>query len=740
MLKYIKKLPLKKRKTFALFSIFFLFLSVLWFRSSRLKNPDIVYAQTPTDANFKVAFIGDSAAGSSFQSVLNLIKNEGAQMVLHQGDFDYSDGPQKWMDMINNTLGSTFPYLGSDGNHDNWDSDGYATFFKDRLVKMGLTPPAGNLPPSYAATYKGLKMVFSKEGGDPTFIGNELVSDSHTWKICSWHKNQNYMQLGSKGNEQGWPDYETCRQYGAIISTGHEHTYERTKTLLSTQNLIVDTNQHPVQGGVPGNPNSLLVAPGKTFVFVSGVGGNGIRNQDRCLPTTYPYGGGVGCNYIWAKAYTSDQGGKYGALFITFNVDGNPNKARGYFKNISGETIDQFEITASSVPVSPPPTTITPTQRPTISPTKTPTPSPTRSPSISPTKTPTPTPTRTGTPTVSPRNTPTTAPTSTSAPTPPNKFRGDADCNGAVNEIDYQIYVSQYKKTPRGCPIDADFNNDGKINAVDYVIWMNTYDTIKPSVTPTPIPSASPSVSPPPGGEVKVEQTVTGKATGNPTSVTSESIDAAAQRLYVASISTKPNRAVSGVSGLGLSWVRSKTQCSGRSQTRTEIWRAYGSPSTSGSVKATFSSSAKPASAVISVTSFSGANPSRLIGAKPSRNTLGVNSTTCTGGTDASSYSFTLNPVSSNSLIYSAVSIRQRTHTPGEGYTELSDFTTDSSSNRVNLDDDDDDDDGSGRSGDAAGIATQYKIINSQSPTIVNGTINHDLDYAAVSIEIIAGQ
>ena len=387
---------------------------------------------------------------------------------------------------------------------------------------------------------------------------------------------------------------------------------------------------------------------------------------------------------------------------------------------------------------APPPTTITPTQRPTISPTKTPTPSPTRSPSISPTKTPTPTPTRTGTPTVSPRNTPTTAPTSTSAPTPPNKFRGDADCNGAVNEIDYQIYVSQYKKTPRGCPIDADFNNDGKINAVDYVIWMNTYDTIKPSVTPTPIPSASPSVSPPPGGEVKVEQTVTGKATGNPTSVTSESIDAAAQRLYVASIS---NRAVSGVSGLGLSWVRSKTQCSGRSQTRTEIWRAYGSPSTSGSVKATFSSSAKPASAVISVTSFSGANPSRLIGAKPSRNTLGVNSTTCTGGTDASSYSFTLNPVSSNSLIYSAVSIRQRTHTPGEGYTELSDFTTDSSSNRVNLDDDDDDDDdGSGRSGDAAGIATQYKIINSQSPTIVNGTINHDLDYAAVSIEIIAGQ
>src|SRR3989344_4781125 len=481
MLKYIKKLPLKKRKTFALFSIFFLFLSVLWFRSSRLKNPDIVYAQTPTDANFKVAFIGDSAAGSSFQSVLNLIKNEGAQMVLHQGDFDYSDGPQKWMDMINNTLGSTFPYLGSDGNHYNWESGGYAPFFKDRLVKMGLTPPAGNLPPSYAATYKGLKMVFSKEGGDPTFIGNELVSDSHTWKICSWHKNQNYMQLGSKGNEQGWPDYETCRQYGAIISTGHEHTYERTKTLLSTQNLIVDTNQHPVQGGVPGNPNSLLVAPGKTFVFVSGVVGNGIRNQDRCLPTTYPYGGGVGCNYIWAKAYTSDQGGKYGALFITFNVDGNPNKARGYFKNISGETIDQFEVTASSTPISPPPTT----------PTRTPTPG--SSPTPTPIRTPTPTPIRTPTPT--PLRTPT--------PTPAGELPGDANRDGRVDGVDYVVWFNHYGTNVNNGPAGGDFARSGFVDGVDYVLWLNHYGqtigpTSTPTLSPTPGPSATPTRPPPP--------------------------------------------------------------------------------------------------------------------------------------------------------------------------------------------------------------------------------------------------
>jgi hypothetical protein len=36
----------------------------------------------------------------------------------------------------------------------------------------------------------------------------------------------------------------------------------------------------------------------------------------------------------------------YGIQFITFNVDGNPKKARSYFKTISGTTIDTFTIFA----------------------------------------------------------------------------------------------------------------------------------------------------------------------------------------------------------------------------------------------------------------------------------------------------------------------------------------------------------------------------------------------------------
>ena len=77
-------------------------------------------------------------------------------------------------------------------------------------------------------------------------------------------------------------------------------------------------------------------------MFVSGLGGRGIRDQERCRPTEPPYG----CSGIWASIYTSDQGATFGALFIDFHVDGDPSKARGYFKNIEGEIIDNFTITA----------------------------------------------------------------------------------------------------------------------------------------------------------------------------------------------------------------------------------------------------------------------------------------------------------------------------------------------------------------------------------------------------------
>ena len=317
------------------------------------------FAQTPntTPPNFKVAFIGDQGLNGDSEAVLTLIKNENADMVLHQGDFDYADNPNAWDNQINTFLPGV-PYFASVGNHDvsNWSgSTGYQQKLLDRLSSISGANCTfdGNDPLNYGVKsschYQGLFFILSGVGtlgsGHETYIQNELAADDSVWSICSWHKNQNAMQVGSKSNAVGWGAYEACRQGGAIIATAHEHSYERTKTLTSTQNQVVDPAWT--------SPNDVRVAEGSTFAFVSGLGGQSIRNQDRCTPTSYPYG----CNGEWANIYTSNQGAQSGALFCEFNVDGQADKATCYFKNISGQTVDTFNITSFmgvDIPQEPP--------------------------------------------------------------------------------------------------------------------------------------------------------------------------------------------------------------------------------------------------------------------------------------------------------------------------------------------------------------------------------------------------
>lgn len=303
-----------------------------------------------TQPNLKVAFIGDQGNGSDALAVLQLILNEGADMVLHQGDFDYSGNPTQWDDNITSILGPDFPYFASVGNHDTgsfYGSGGYQAKLAARLARLpaGDASCSGDLGVKSACTYKGLFFVLSGVGtlgsGHETYLDQQLAADQSPWRICSWHKDQSAMQVGGKGDDVGWLAYEACRTRGAIIATAHEHSYSRTKTLVSTQNQTVDPAWP--------SPVVLRLAPGATFVFVSGLGGNSIRDQERCLPSTYPYG----CKGEWASIYTSTQGARFGALFIEFHVDGNPNKARGYFKNVDGVVVDQFEITSELVTPDP---------------------------------------------------------------------------------------------------------------------------------------------------------------------------------------------------------------------------------------------------------------------------------------------------------------------------------------------------------------------------------------------------
>jgi len=312
-----------------------------------------------TPANFTVAFIGDQGTNSNSGAVLLLIKNKGAQLVIHSGDLAYDNEPTAFDNMVTNILGSEFPYLVSRGNHDiaAWGGPtGYQALLQARLDRYNndpVTPSSdriictgSDLGLKSSCTYRGLRVLLI----DPTafadedlYIQQELANSTAIWNVCSWLYQENAIQVGVKSDAVGWADYEECRKGGAIIATAHAHSYARTRTLANIQTQTVDAAWP--------DANTLRVVPGSTFVFGAGLGGKSIESQDRCLPTTFPYG----CNGEWAKIYASDQSAQFGVLFITFNVDGDAKKAQGEFFNITDPPtlIDSFTLTADPSASSP---------------------------------------------------------------------------------------------------------------------------------------------------------------------------------------------------------------------------------------------------------------------------------------------------------------------------------------------------------------------------------------------------
>ncbi len=309
---------MKIKKEIAFLSFIFLIFSI---------SISSTYALNSTVPNFKVAFIGDQGLGANAIAVLQLIKNEGTNMVLHQGDFDYQDNPTAWDDQINSILGADFPYFATIGNHDALAWSGYQQKLIERLARIPNAFCTGNLGVQSACYYNGLFFTLTAPGtmgsGHDIYIRDQLAQDNSLWSVCSWHKLQRLMQVGGKTDETGWGVYEECRKGGGILATAHEHSYSRTHLM----------NNFETQS-IASTSNTIILEKGKSFAFVSGIGGHSIRPQDNTLAS----------NPWWASVYTATQNATYGALFCTFYVDNQPNKARCYLKDIQNRTIDQFEL------------------------------------------------------------------------------------------------------------------------------------------------------------------------------------------------------------------------------------------------------------------------------------------------------------------------------------------------------------------------------------------------------------
>jgi len=276
-----------------------------------------------------VAFFGDQGLGPESEAVLQLVKDEGADAVIHSGDFEYHSDPNAWDGQINAILGANFPYFASIGNHDEaaWSgSQGYQQKIYQRMKRLNITTCNGEVGVNTVCSYKGLVFVLSgvgtKGSSHARFIEESFGQHGGVWRICSWHKNMKKMQTGSKTDETGWGVYESCRRMGGFISTGHKHEYSRTKLLSNFQSQTVESEQ-------------LIVRAGYSFAFVSGVAGAGVRAAQRSL--TDPY---------WAMALDSGKGLKSGSVFCTFNQENVSDSAHCYFKQIDGVVRDEFNVTS----------------------------------------------------------------------------------------------------------------------------------------------------------------------------------------------------------------------------------------------------------------------------------------------------------------------------------------------------------------------------------------------------------
>jgi hypothetical protein len=208
----------------------------------------------------------------------------------------------------------------------------------------------------------------------------------------------------------------------------------------------------------------------------------------------------------------------------------------------------------------------------------------------------------------------------------------------------------------------------------------------------------------------ELRQGGSGNSSSAMTSVNSTGV---AGHLYLAAVSTTPYVAVTTVSGLGLTWTRVRSQCGGQSQGGIDLWWAQGA-AVSGRVTATLGSVASHTA--IAVARYSGVAATNPVSLRVAGNTRGVNGA-CSGGTSSWLYSFNVTTSSSPVVVFGAVALRNRTHTPGSGYTERAEVAHGQGPNQVR-------------------IALVDRLVPTASSLPLNGTLGGAADWAVIGIEL----
>jgi uncharacterized repeat protein (TIGR02543 family) len=690
---------------------------------------------------YKVAFIGDQGLGVDAESVLQLIVAEGADAVLHMGDLDYDDDPAAWEAQIDAILGPEFPYFTSVGNHDTaewYEAGGYQERIAARMDRLGI-PWQGDLGVQSTFRHEGILYVLTAagtigagDGNHDLYIADALSQSDAIWRVSGWHENMRKMQVGEKTDATGWGVYEESRRGGAIMATAHSHSYSRSHLLRHMETQEIASTSEPL--GLASDDPETPEDEGRSFVFVSGLGGKSTRSQQED-------------GDWWASVYTRDQGAEFGALFGEFGHGGDPRMARFYFKDVTGAVVDEF-LVRSSVGSGAPGLSIDDIS---VLESDTGTQDAVFTVSLS------------AIPEQDVRVEYTTADGTALSGSDYVAVSGELLFQGGetAQTIRVPIVGDRVAEDAETFSVFLSNPQGGVITRALGTAIVTDDDEAQVSLTLSVQGAGGVSLEPPGGvyepGTLVILTALPAagsefagwsgdlSGTENPTSLlvdtdhsvsvrfdqlpiellevqtggsenaasvaTGVALVAGEGDLYVAAIASKPDSVVIAVSGLGLVWEPVAAQCSARGQTGVALWQARGQPLADEAVTAHFES--PPRSGVIGVSRYGAADGAGAVVSGNTRGEFGA----CSGGSDSADYALDLATTSAGARVHVAVAMRDRDHVPGPTWTEHAEVYASSG-------------------GSTAGLSLAQGSVEQPAVVSVDGSFGSDVDWAVAAVEI----